>query len=274
MVFQFTIDKWTDPIIPRLIVPKLPVYVRRFLGGHSPPPRALYWIWLEILISSFVGLLLLEGVFKSNTVFKSHHAPIIIASYGATAILCFNASLAPLAQPRAILMGHFVASIIGVGIQKLFLLSASGRDHYWVAGALSVAVSSTVMSVLNCVHPPAGASALLPAIDEQIQELSWWYLPVQLVSSVLIIAVACITGNVVRKYPMYWWTPTPHSEVSHPPKEEPKEASPEDPRIKYIEGLTSITVTPQVIEVPSMYDLDELEIEWLEILQKNLTKTV
>ena len=37
--------------------------------------------------------------------------------------------------------------------------------------------------------------------------MSWWFLPVQLVSSVLILSVACITGNVIRRYPVYWWTP-------------------------------------------------------------------
>ncbi|KAI5952155.1 hypothetical protein KGF57_004160 [Candida theae] len=142
-----------------------------------------------------------------NVFTDHHHAPIILASYGATAILCFNASQVPLAQPRNILLGHFISSTIGMSIQKLFSLSHGGRSNYWASGALSVAVSSVVMAITNTIHPPAGASALLPSIDEQVRSMSWWFLPVQLVSSVLIIAVALITGNVVRMYPVYWWSP-------------------------------------------------------------------
>ena len=88
---------------------------------------------------------------------------MILASYGASAILCFNASQVPLAQPRNVLVGHFIASVIGLCIQKLFSLSKTGQDHYWASGALSVAVSSVAMSIGNCIHPPAGASALCPA---------------------------------------------------------------------------------------------------------------
>ncbi|KAI5970723.1 hypothetical protein CANMA_000142 [Candida margitis] len=148
------------------------------------------------------------GIFIHHNVFTDHHhAPMILASYGATAILCFNASQVPLAQPRNIFFGHFISSVIGMSIQKLFSLSHGGRSNYWASGALSVAISSVVMAITNTIHPPAGASALLPSIDEQVRQMSWWFLPVQLVSSVLIITVALITGNIVRTYPVYWWSP-------------------------------------------------------------------
>lgn len=277
MVFKFTIDNWLNPYLwPNQVSRFGPV--KRLLGGHSPKPVADYWVWLEILVASFCGIALLEGVFISNTVFSLHHAPMIVASYGATAILCFNAALAPLAQPRNILVGHFVSSLIGVCIQKLFNLSVRGQDHYWASGALSVALLSVAMSVLNCVHPPAGASALLPSADEQIRLMGWWYLPVQLVSSVLIICVACITGNVVRSYPVYWWTAGKVGKPEQKPMEEKiepvivSESLDIEHGVEYIAGAQDITISQTKITVPGDLQLDDIQLEWLDTIQKRLAQ--
>lgn len=210
MVFKFTIDTILDPYIPRNQVHKLPRPLAHLLGHHKHPrkPAPDYLIWLEILISTFAGLSLIMGIFKNHNVLTDHHhAPMILASYGASAILCFNASQAPLAQPRNVFFGHFISAVIGMGIQKLFGLSHYGRLNYWASGALSVAVSSVVMAITNTVHPPAGASALLPSIDDRVRLMSWWFLPLQVITAALIITVALITGNVIRTYPVYWWSP-------------------------------------------------------------------
>lgn len=276
-MFRFTIDKWLDPYLWPSQVHRFPKPMRRLLGGHSPPPAPDYWIWLETLVASFCGIAVIEGVFKSHTAFSEHHAPLIVASYGASAILCFNASQAPLAQPRNALVGHIVSSTLGVCIQKLFLLSQAGRDHYWAGGALSVAVSSVVMSILNCVHPPGGASALLPCLDDRVRAMGWWYLPVQLVSSVLMIAVACISGNVVRKYPVFWWSPatlgrkrSPGTDTS-PVEKQPLAASTlEQGVVQFVKGRTTMEIGPDAILVPEGAALDELELEWLMTLQKCL----
>lgn len=274
MVFKFTIDTVLNKYVPYNRVYRLPKPIRRVLGGHNPSPVADYWIWLEILVSSFCGISLLEGIFKSQTVFSAHHAPMIIASYGATAILCFNAHQAPLAQPRSILMGHFVSSLIGVCIQKLFLLSAGGRDNYWASGALSVGIASVTMSVLNCVHPPAGASALIPSIDAHIQEMSWWYLPVQLILSVLMICVALITGNIIRKFPAYWWTPAvlkaPENdpEKAPEPKPEPKPVSKFESDVHRIDQIDYVKITADGVTIPSNLNVEDLDLVWLELVRQ------
>lgn len=205
----FSIDNYLNPYYPSSIVPKIPSkLVQRVLGHHKDlkSKDSSILLYLDILIGSFVSILLIEGVFKHSHVFIQHHSPIIIASYGASAILLFNANTAPLSQPRNIIMGHFLSALVGVILQKLFELSSNGRDHLYIGGALSVGISSVVMSIFNCVHPPSGASALMPLVDEGIREMGWWYLPAHLISSVLMVCVACITNNVLRKYPQYWWT--------------------------------------------------------------------
>jgi CBS-domain-containing membrane protein len=64
----------------------------------------------------------------------------------------------------------------------------------WLAASLSSAVA-------------AGATALLPAVDEAVWALSWYYLPVVLLSSTMILAVALIVNNIQRRYPVFWISP-------------------------------------------------------------------
>lgn len=285
MVFKFTIDSWVNAYVPRNQLYRLPRPIRRFLGAHSPKPQPDYLIWIEILVASFCGIALATTIFRHPTVFYKHHAPAIIASYGATAILCFNASQSPLAQPRNIFFGHFFSSLIGVCLQKLFALGSGSSSNYWACAGLSVGVSSVIMSVLNCVHPPAGASALLPCMDEQIREMGWWYLPAQIVSSLLMISAACITGNLLRKYPAYWWSPaetgskwlapTPSVEEKSPSPESDLEANVPSPKrngLTFVEGLNSVEITEGQIRVPADFDDTELTTEWMELLQKLLRK--
>lgn len=85
----------------------------------------------------------------------------------------------------------------------------------WLAASLSSAVAIVVMQVTQTTHPPAGATALLPAVDDAIWELSWYFLPVVLLSSVVIMVVAMLLNNIQRRYPTFWIAPSP------PPKPAP-----------------------------------------------------
>lgn len=282
-MFKFSLDQLLNPHIWPSQVYRFPKPIRRFLGGSQPKPIPDHLLWLDILIGTFCGIAVIEAVFKLQTVFTQHHAPLIIASYGASAILCFNASVSPLAQPRNVLMGQLISSIIGVGIEKLFSLSEAGKANYWAGGALSVAVSSVAMTILNCVHPPGGASALLPCASPEVREMGWWYIPAQLVSSVLMLSVACITDNVLRSYPVFWWTV---GTVGNPPVAEVKDeeslvlttisslarVASDLPNIKLVPGLKKIEIGEGGILVPADLELEELESEWLASLQRILIK--
>jgi len=52
-----------------------------------------------------------------------------------------------------------------------------------------------------------GATALLPATNQEIRDIGWYYLPVVLLSSTLVFAVALINNNIQRRYPIFWLTP-------------------------------------------------------------------
>lgn len=135
---------------------------------------------------------------------------------GATAVLEFYSIDSPLAQPRNMIMGHFLSSLIGVCICKLFRLSDEFESLRWVAGALACASATSIMALTNTVHPPAGATALLAVVDNGIVNLGWFYIPVLLLGCALMLACALLVNNLLRRFPVYWWTPEDLSTVRRP----------------------------------------------------------
>lgn len=103
--------------------------------------------------------------------------------------------------------GHILASVIGVSIYKLFALSPRADELRWVSASLACALTLVAMAVTATTHPPAGATALLASTDDAIVRLGWYYIPVILLSSVLVLCVALIVNNVQRRYPVFWWKP-------------------------------------------------------------------
>ena len=58
---------------------------------------------------------------SASTAFRVYIAPIIVTSFGASAVLLFGVIESPLAQPRNFVLGHFVSALVGVCIRRLLL---------------------------------------------------------------------------------------------------------------------------------------------------------
>lgn len=126
---------------------------------------------------------------------------------GAGAVLEFYAVESPLAQPRNFLAGQLIAATLGMGICKLFQMSASFISIRWLAGAISCATVTAVMALTKTIHPPAGATALLAVVDDQVLNIGWFFIPVVLLNCAIMLIVAMLVNNVQRTFPAYWWTP-------------------------------------------------------------------
>lgn len=162
-------------------------------------------IYFWILVNTFTGMIVLMVCFRYAPAFRDRNTPSIIPSWAASAILLFNAIESPLSQPWNVFAGTLISSFIGVVLCKLWVLVPENIQYLWVCGALSVAISSISMRLTRCIHPPAGAAALLPILDVQIRNLGWFYLAVQVVSIILILVIACLFNNIQRVYPTHWY---------------------------------------------------------------------
>ncbi|ETW83619.1 hypothetical protein HETIRDRAFT_25676, partial [Heterobasidion irregulare TC 32-1] len=186
---------------------RLPPILSHFLGYRTAPPRPLpaLLVWVWSWIGAFCGLSVIMAVFGQARYFLERDVPLL----GASAVLIYGAPDAPFSQPRALFGGHFIGALLGTCIAKLFRLLPPARfaQLRWLAAALSCATATVAMQITGTTHPPAGATALLPSVDDGVGEIGWYFLPVVLLSSTLALAVALLVNNVQRRYPVWWFVP-------------------------------------------------------------------
>ncbi|KUJ22487.1 HPP family protein-like protein [Mollisia scopiformis] len=267
VAFDFDVDRYINPFVPRSRLYLLPKPISWFLGYRSKhaPSLGSVLVWWWAFIGAFCSILVIEAVFQTTT-FKMEKSPVVIASLGAAAILEFNTIESPLAQPRNCFLGQILAAVIGVSITKLFQLNSNFENLRWVAGALSVGITSAAMGFTNTIHPPAGATALLAATSDDITNLGWFLVPLIILGSSLMLAVACIINNIQRQFPMYWWTSADLSAPKQSDYENQKEESKED----VISESAKIVVDDERIVMPSWISLDDEERSMLEVLRSKL----
>lgn len=131
----------------------------------------------------------------------------MLTRQGAGAVLEFCVIESPLSQPRNMICGQTLALIVGVGLSKLFAMSSRYEDLLWLVGALSCATTTTLMTLTDTVHPPAGATALLVAVDPKAIAMGWFCFPVVLLGVALMLSTALVLNNIQRRFPRHWWTP-------------------------------------------------------------------
>lgn len=134
-----------------------------------------------------------SGVFLSGT-----GVPLIVASMGASAVLVFGVSHSPLAQPWPVFGSHLVSSAIGVACAQT-VPSPS------LAAALTVALALLAMLVLRCLHPPGGATALIPVLaGSSVRDLGFGFVlaPVGLNAALMVTLGVLVNRWVLRRpYP-------------------------------------------------------------------------
>lgn len=122
--------------------------------------------------------------------------PMLVASFGASAVLVYGAPDAPFSQPRNVVLGHTFSATVGVTMHTLFGLT-------WWAMALAVSLAIVVMILTKTTHPPAGATALVGCWSQ----MTWSYIfaPV-FVGAIILVIVGIFTNNISprRSYPKYW----------------------------------------------------------------------
>lgn len=218
MADEFDIDDYINPYIPAPRLNRLPYLISHSLGYRPKGYKKDINPWFRLLwifICTFVGLLAVMLTFNYSTYFENKGVPVMIPSLGASAVLLYNIVDNPSAQPRNFLCGTTISSFVGICIMKFFTIHPSGVKYLWLGAGLATSCSSIVMTLLNCLHPPAAAASMLPLLDNDIMKLGWYYIPVQLLAMIEMLFVACIMTNMFMLYPLHWWTSKPLARKKH-----------------------------------------------------------
>jgi CBS-domain-containing membrane protein len=159
-------------------------------GGADLPARAD----LRHIALSWLGGFLAIAVVYALT--EASRTPLVLGSFGASCVLIFGFPDSPFSQPRNVIAGHVLSSLIG-----LACLSAFGAT-WWSAG-LAVGTAIGVMQATRTVHPPAGSNPVIVMLAAP----GWPFLlfPTA-VGAVALVLVAVVFNNLPRDraYPRYW----------------------------------------------------------------------
>ncbi|KAK0512939.1 hypothetical protein JMJ35_004956 [Cladonia borealis] len=273
--FSVDIDRHLNAYIPSNFVHRLPKPIARFLGYRDGPRQDIGNVLIAgwAFLGAFVGIITIEAVFMIPAI-HDHGVPIVIASFGAAAILEYNTIESPLAQPRNIIIGHFLSAVIGISVTKLFSLNPNFENLQWVAGALACGLASAAMTLTKTIHPPAGATALLAAVDPQVEPLGWYLLPLVLLSTALMLVTSLLLNNIQRQYPTYWWTPADLARKDKPDDVEKNSSSKMslNPKMQNAEEAEEpvIKITKDGVSVPDGICFAHEEMDILEVLHQRL----
>lgn len=158
----------------------------------------------EKLISGFGGAVAILIVFAVMRLGEQslQGQVVLIASMGASAVLLFAVPHGPMSQPWNVIGGHVISALIGVAMHKLI------ADPVVGAG-LAAGLAITAMLYLGCLHPPGGASAVIPVISGAAADSWGWafaFFPIGLGAVVItLVAIAWNAPFPWRRYPPAPW---------------------------------------------------------------------
>lgn len=122
--------------------------------------------------------LVTEGSALAFGKFNSSEIMLLMAAFGASAVLVFGVPESPLAQPRNVIFGHLLTASIGLIFVHLELVNTAT-----LALATGFAVSGMLLT--KTTHPPAGANPLFIMLTGQ----SWSFLVTPVLLGALTIVL-------------------------------------------------------------------------------------
>jgi len=143
-----------------------------------------------------VAIAIME-TFSARTAF-----PLVAIPFATSIVLVMGSPAAEAAQPRPLIGGHIVSSLVGLLAVKLF------GPEPWIA-AIAVGLAMIAMHLTGTFHPPAGIDPLVIVVNNM--PWSFLFAPVA-VGGLMLALFAFIWHNIVARgpnkgdvWPLRWW---------------------------------------------------------------------
>ena len=150
----------------------------------------------KLLIQSFIA-----GIFSFITIlilttltYKTPYGLFLIASFGSTMVLLYGYPESPFAQPKNIIVGHFLTSLVGIIFLNFVHLPI------FINIPLAVGFGVMLMILFKVTHPPAGGNPIIVIIGS----VSYDYLLTPVIAgSIVVILFGVIINKLLlkKKYP-------------------------------------------------------------------------
>jgi CBS-domain-containing membrane protein len=123
--------------------------------------------------------------------------PLMFVPFATSIVLVMGTPTIEPSQPRALVGGHLIATLVGLLVVKLI-----GPSEW--AAAVAVGLSMAAMHLTRTFHPPAGIDPLIVVVYDKTWD--FFLAPVAL-GACLLAAFAFAWHNLVARgsWPQRWW---------------------------------------------------------------------
>lgn len=139
---------------------------------------------LKVALAAFIALFIVT--YTSMQLADMASTAVLLASMGASSVLLFGLPNSPLAKPWSFVGGHLISGTVGLLCSHLFTDLA-------LMAAVTIGCVLFVMYLFECMHPPGGATALVPVIASADTVLGYDFLLYPVALNVFVmLAVALL----------------------------------------------------------------------------------
>ncbi|MDX3774193.1 HPP family protein [Chromatiaceae bacterium AAb-1] len=152
------------------------------------------WQRLKVALAAFIALFVVT--LTSQQLADTTSTIILLASMGASSVLLFGLPNSPLAKPWSFAAGHLISALVGICCAHWF-------SDLALMAAATIGICLFMMYLFECMHPPGGATALVPVIASTEQLLGYDFLLYPVALNVLVmLAVSLILNRLLLKRPV------------------------------------------------------------------------
>ena len=126
----------------------------------------------------------------------------LAASFGSSVVVVFGYPENEFSQPKNVLLGHLLCSLVGIIFVTLFNITQD-RSIFYLAIGLAVGISVMLMMAFKITHPPAGGNTIVVMLTQDSFQF--------LVFPIMVGAITIIIGGVIynrfilkKNYPLKW----------------------------------------------------------------------
>ena len=126
----------------------------------------------------------------------------LVTTFGSTVVLVFGYPENNFAQPKNVLLGHILCTLVGIIFVTLFKITQD-RSIFFLMVGLAVGISVALMMAFKITHPPAGGNTIIVMIAQDSFQF--------LIFPIMVGAITIIIGGVIynrfilkKNYPLKW----------------------------------------------------------------------
>ena len=165
--------------------------------------KIICWPPLLAGVGAGVTIAILAYITYLSILSDSNYGLWLAASFGSSVVVVFGYPKNEFAQPKNVVLGHLLCTLIGIIFVTLFEVSQE-RIIFFLALGLAVGISVMLMMAFKITHPPAGGNTIVVMIAQESFQF--------LIFPILVGSITIVIGGIVynrfilkKKYPLKWF---------------------------------------------------------------------